>query len=214
MSKNKNIFIIGLFAITIGIIGGYYYFTPSTIDPTIPENVVDMSYSQWVHSTNTARASFDFWESDPSVVLLYDRESSLSISATLTFSDIAIGKIKLQMRTLSTEYNGQMYIDFKKGNSVVFSIIRDSSGGYTFKVNRSLSNLGIHDLEITNFYIEWNFDTRLVKISAERQENFRYTVNLYTVIESIDNIKIYTTYSTFNSGTLFFFENSYLTWTE
>ena len=199
MSKNKNIFIIGLFAITIGIIGGYYYFTPSTIDPTIPENVVDMSYSQWTHTTNTARASFDFSESDPTAVLLYDKDSSSSISATLTFSDIVIGEIKLQMKTLSTEYNGQVHIDFRKGNTVLFSIIRDSSGRYTFEVNRSLSNLGIHSLDVINFYINWNFDTRLVKISAERQENFRYTVNLYTVIESIDNIKIYTTYSTFNS---------------
>jgi len=212
--KNKVILIGVLFA-TILLIGGYYYFyqTPST-ETIEPRNEVDISYEQWSHTTNTARTYFDVWELDPDVILLYDKDSESGISTTLAFPNIVIGEMKLQMRTLSTEFNGQMCIDFKRGNDVVFSIIRSSIGEYALRVNTTLYALGGHSLDIVNFYVSWNFNTRNLKVSAIRQEEFDYSIYMYTVIESIDEIEIYTTFPTFNSGTLFFFENSYLTWSE
>ena len=212
--KGKTLLIIGLFA-TILLIGGYYYFniTPST-ELIESRNEIDISYEQWSHTVNTPRTYFDVWESDSDAILLYDKDSISSISATLAFPNIVIGEMKLQMRTLSTEFSGQMCIDFKRGNDVVFSIVRDSTGEYSIKTNNSLYSLGGHSLEIIDFYVSWNFNTRNLRISTIRQEEFTHSIYIYTTIESIDEIEIYTTQPTFNSGTLFFFENSYLAWIE
>ena len=139
--KSKTILIGGLFAIIIGSIGGYYFYMSTPTEISGLENEINISYEQWSHTTNTARTYFDIWESDSTVVILYDKDSTSSITASLVFSDIIIGRVKFRMKTLSTEYNGEMYIDFKKGNSVIFSIIRRSNGEYDFRVNNSLSSL-------------------------------------------------------------------------
>jgi len=214
---DRSVLIGGLFVILIvGSVGGYYFYLSSSspTGTTISGNEVNISYGQWTHTRNTAIANFDFWELDSTVVLLYDRDSSSRISATLALPDIAIGKMKLRMKTLSTEYNGQMRIDFKNSITVIFSIIRNSNGGYDFRVNTTLFSLGDHNLGISNFYVEWNFDTRFVKISTTRQNGFSHTIYMYTLIESINKVEISTTSSTFNSGTLFYLEDSYLTWSE
>lgn len=218
----KTILFSGLLIIIIfGSIGGYlvYQNLGETIIPEedpcedIPSDQVCLAYNQWKHTTNTPNANFSIHYADPTKVLLFDGSSISRISATLKFVKIPIGEMKLQFETFGEPtkyYPNEMNIDFKSSGDVIFSLQRRKYGSYIFEIDGRSFYMMDNTLSMLTLYLSWDFTKKIVTFQLLRLKGWVETEIFYTKTTGIDEIHIYTTSSTVNSGTLFHFDTSYL----
>lgn len=207
-------------AIIIVGFGGYFYFQLSEpIPEEIPElEPYSLEYEAWEHTTNTEHAYFkryDISAEEPNKILLFDASSQAKISASLKFVKIGTGEILLQFETYGDpedNYKAEMYIDFKSEGNVLFSLERRKFGDFVFSVDRHLIQLQDHTLSKLTFKLKWvlNETNKYIEGEMKRIKALKFRENVYTKATSIDEIQIYTTLGTVNSGTIFYFDTSYL----
>lgn len=216
----KRIFLFsGLFLIVIlGSIGGYFAFQTLIEQPTgdcgdLPEDQICLDYNQWKHTTNSVNANFSIYETNPTKVILFDASSIDKISATLKFVKIPIGEMKLYFETFGEPllyYPNEMTIDFKSSGEVIFSLHRQKYGSYIFEVDDRRAFMMDNTLSKLELNLNWDFTKKIVQFQLKRLKGWIATEPIYTKTTGIDEIHIYTTSSTVNSGTLFYFDDSYL----
>lgn len=205
----------------MGSVGGYFLYQTfgdqpiiSEEDPCkdIPSDQVCLAYNQWKHTTNSLNVNFSIHETDPTKVLLFDASSLERISATLKFVRIPIGEMKLQFQTFGVplqNYPNEMNIDFKSSGDVIFSLQR-KYGSFIFEVDDRRTMLMDNTLGLLTLELNWDFTNKIVEFKLIRLKAWDNIEPLYTKATGIDEIEIYTTVSTVNSGTLFYFDTSYL----
>ena len=223
--RNRAIILIsGMFAlIIIGSIVGYftyqYYTEEEKPECDLPYNQICLAYNQWKHTTNTNQANFSIY--DTNKALLWDVSSISSISASLKFPEIAEGELSLQLQTFGDpflNYPNEMNIDFKADGRVLFTLFRQKYGSYIVRHGNNLIKLQSNTLALLTFELTWNFTKpdKPITFALKRHvgdgfsKYFTTTENVITKSMGIDEIRVFTTTSAINSGTLFYLANSHL----
>lgn len=154
----KKIMIFGILVVAI-ILGGslvaYFYSTDNDGTPVglqIQESI-DLSYSEWITGTNYQWTGVI--EGVDGEIRVRDSNVGLMAKATRSFTAIDIGKIKMDIRALSTSRN-YFAMEFRSGNTILFKLERKSVK-LTFVI---LSNTPIilFDMDTTFRTVEIFFD--------------------------------------------------------
>ena len=175
-----------LIIIIIGSIAGYYIYQ-SVRRPKEDFESIDLSFSQWKHTTNYEDVRF---YQELGNLVLENTDPYHKISAFLRFPDITIGKMKLRIRSDEILFQ-TCFLHFKMDSTRVFDILRALDGSYWFSIEPISKNFQDGDAYWHDYYVEWDFSGENKVITVK----FDYIVILedYTIVKvkanSINNIE-------------------------
>lgn len=202
----KRIYLGGLFAvIIIGSIVGYSIYQSSGDQGFKGE--VSLSYNQWKH-TNTYNAKL--YDYVPNLLILEDLTKNYRIEATLTFSDIIVGRMNLQLRNDAT-LNREMTMRFKSDNKQIWFIYRASDGSYWFGLDPIGFSFYDGDANFHDYYIEWDFSGDTKEITVKFDNKIMLENYVVSFSENSINTIVWETFDYhYDSKTILNVDGSYL----